>query len=365
MANGYPNTSSINAALAVDLPPSELLSLISGLTENVTGQPTVSAIPLPGGPEYALREIARSSPFDAFIGSFVGTSWLDAVKPGLFVFNINTLSELEGIPNAGFNWRKIGQDASRALRAQGVEDLAVAGVPGQHAVRQVHSGFQDENANIQTVPVQSVLLQDWLKGLERPTGLFAYSPNCTAYIVRLALSLGLNIPEDLAILTVGDTTLASIQAGIELATIRLPYDDFGRALAHSLSTGGSSGSIEVEAGKLQPAASLLRAKDSNPAFERLLATLEWRLAEYLPVHALAHEAGMSRRSFELKFRQRTGESPGRHIGRLRMEKARDLLRGTDLGVGRVGQRCGYAEVYTFSAAFKKHFGKSPSRMRAS
>jgi len=45
---------------------------------------------------------------------------------------------------------------------------------------------------------------------------------------------------------------------------------------------------------------------------------------------------------------------------VRMEKARDLLRETDLKVKEVAYSVGYTSLLGFSEMYKRHFGISPS-----
>ena len=47
-----------------------------------------------------------------------------------------------------------------------------------------------------------------------------------------------------------------------------------------------------------------------------------------------------------------------------MAVAKDLLRGDELAVGEVAERVGYGTASTFSTAFSRHVGVSPSRYAA-
>ncbi len=47
----------------------------------------------------------------------------------------------------------------------------------------------------------------------------------------------------------------------------------------------------------------------------------------------------------------------------RFVRARELLRGGELGVAQVAQRLGYRDAANFSRAFRRHAGLSPSEYR--
>lgn len=48
----------------------------------------------------------------------------------------------------------------------------------------------------------------------------------------------------------------------------------------------------------------------------------------------------------------------------RMEKARELLLGSNMKIAEICERCGYADQHYFSYGFKKYYGVSPAKMRA-
>lgn len=58
-----------------------------------------------------------------------------------------------------------------------------------------------------------------------------------------------------------------------------------------------------------------------------------------------------------------GVTPRRRLIELRMEKAVDLLKYEDWGVGLIAQRLGYHDPYNFTHRFRKHFGCSPREYR--
>ncbi|WP_170062022.1 helix-turn-helix domain-containing protein [Compostimonas suwonensis] len=74
---------------------------------------------------------------------------------------------------------------------------------------------------------------------------------------------------------------------------------------------------------------------------------------------LARIAQSSRSAFVERFREVTGDSPGRFLTTLRMERAERLLRVENLGVGETATMLGYGSNAAFSRAFRRHVGESP------
>ena len=86
---------------------------------------------------------------------------------------------------------------------------------------------------------------------------------------------------------------------------------------------------------------------------------KWTVAE------LAAAANVSRSVVDERFRQVLGRSPIRYLTDWRLHVAKDLLATTDLGVSAVARRVGYDADEAFSRAFKRAYGDSPARWRAS
>lgn len=80
--------------------------------------------------------------------------------------------------------------------------------------------------------------------------------------------------------------------------------------------------------------------------------------------AIADQCGLSRHHFIRCFRQSTNVSPGAAIRRTRIERAKILLIEDDRPVADVARALGYAGAPSFSTAFRRETGRSPSAWRA-
>jgi AraC-like DNA-binding protein len=95
---------------------------------------------------------------------------------------------------------------------------------------------------------------------------------------------------------------------------------------------------------------LLRAKD----------LIDREYARPLDVPALAREAHASTAHFSRSFKRAFGETPHRYLLTRRIERAKELLRGTFLSVTEVSLEVGFQSLGSFSTAFRDLVGEPPS-----
>jgi len=102
----------------------------------------------------------------------------------------------------------------------------------------------------------------------------------------------------------------------------------------------------------------------DPQIEQAAALIRDQPARPWTLQALAREVGMSRTSLVARFRAATGESPMRHLARIRLGQAAGYLATADLSIAMIARRTGYASDASLSKAFKREFGTSPGAYRA-
>lgn len=99
---------------------------------------------------------------------------------------------------------------------------------------------------------------------------------------------------------------------------------------------------------------LLRAKDRMDA----LSEEDW------PVRRLAAVSGVSEAHFARSFKAAFGLPPHRYLLTRRIERAKALLRDTDLPVIEVALHTGWESLGTFGRVFRDITGESPTELRA-
>ena len=97
----------------------------------------------------------------------------------------------------------------------------------------------------------------------------------------------------------------------------------------------------------------------------VLGLIHSRPEEPWTVASLADQANIGRSAFAARFTAVVGTSPLQYLTEWRMQKARALLRNTDLGVKTIAAKVGYSNESAFSHAFRRATGMSPGGYRQS
>ncbi|HEX6525791.1 MAG TPA: AraC family transcriptional regulator [Streptosporangiaceae bacterium] len=112
-------------------------------------------------------------------------------------------------------------------------------------------------------------------------------------------------------------------------------------------------------------AGLLRMEPlADPPVRATLALIRDQPGRPWTLAALAREAGMSRTLFATRFRAAVGESPMRHLAKVRLGQAAGYLTTTNLSIEAIARHTGYGTSAALSKAFRREFGTPPGKYRA-
>jgi AraC family transcriptional regulator len=124
--------------------------------------------------------------------------------------------------------------------------------------------------------------------------------------------------------------------------------------AHLLCSSPAAGAArrEPEPGELSP----LQA-------QQVVDFVQAHLDQPLSLAALAQHTGFSAYHFARLFRRTLGESPHQFVLRLRVERAQELLRRSELSLAEVALATGFAHQSHLTQLFKRQVGVTPSVYR--
>src|SRR5262249_17308666 len=107
------------------------------------------------------------------------------------------------------------------------------------------------------------------------------------------------------------------------------------------------------------------ARQMPAAVIRAIEAIEASYTDNLSLHALAQIAGCSKWRLSRQFRAATEFGVVEFRTRLRLMEARRRLCAANMPLSQLAVELGFAHHSHFTAAFRKMFGMSPSKMRAS
>lgn len=96
---------------------------------------------------------------------------------------------------------------------------------------------------------------------------------------------------------------------------------------------------------------------------RVTELVHAKIEDDLTLDEMAESAGLSAGYFSQMFRKSTGETPHQFLLRLRVERAKEMLRGADARVLDVAVACGFKTQQHFARVFRKMCGASPTEYR--
>ena len=98
---------------------------------------------------------------------------------------------------------------------------------------------------------------------------------------------------------------------------------------------------------------------SQPKLLEIVALMEANLEEPIALDELARYVDVSRRQLERLFQKYLSCSPSRYYLKLRLTRARQLLRQTSMSIIEIASVCGFVSTPHFSKCYREYFGTPP------
>lgn len=160
------------------------------------------------------------------------------------------------------------------------------------------------------------------------------------------------------------TTQFMSDLGGERENIILDIHEIDGILANTL----SMEQIKEEMRRIILPALTFRNKQANHQRGILLYQAKNFIADHLSdpdlkMNKIANQFNLSPSHFSTVFREEFGETFRDYLSRIRINRAKELLRTTSLQCSEVAVQCGYSDPHYFSAVFKKKTGVTPQQFR--
>lgn len=293
----------------------------------------------------------------------------------------------EVLPAVHVSFRSIGSLAAAHFRELGFEHFGFVGVDGYAGAAQRERYFAEQFAgdghmlrsySLKTNPTGGLDwmeeeaatepgLLDLLGGAPKPLAVLALNDGVGRAVCQACRQLQLAIPQEVAVLGVDDTDLAR-SCSPPLSSIHTPGERVGyeamRLLERLILGERPPGEpIQVPATELAVRQSTSLAAGEDDDIARALRMIRRYACQGLRVGDVVKTLSISRSTFEHRFAEAVGRTPGQEIARVRLERAKELLTTTKLSVTQIGAMVGYRHIGDFDDFFKRRLGQTPREYR--
>jgi len=317
------------------------------------------------------------------------TEWLPEITESLLQLKIPTVIAdtdmvYPGSVSVDVDDYRVGAEAADAFRAAGFKSFACVG-NGLPYSDQRREGFEAicgdglpfayfEAAALKAVQYSESFvaadeaLIEWLQALPKPVGIFAVHDPVGRHICAVCQTLGLKIPEEVAVIGANNDELVCGLSYPMLSSVAIPWDEIGSRVVEALrellaGKAVPDGPILVPPGGvvLRHSANYLAIED--PLLRRAMSYLTEHLQEPLTVGTMCKELRCDRRSLERKFREFYQCSPWEMLCRIRVRRAKALLVETGHPISLISELSGFNDPERMAVVFKRLEGVPPSSFR--
>jgi LacI family transcriptional regulator, galactose operon repressor len=211
-------------------------------------------------------------------------------------------------------------------------------------------------------------IAQWLKKQPRPLALFACNDVRAQQVLNACREHGIKVPEEIAVMGVdNDDVLCNLceppLSSIEPNAERIGYD--ASALLDQMMKGKSAKAFVTQ---IPPLRVVERVSTDAMAIEdpitvQAIRFIRDHVSEGIAVKDVLARVNRSRTDMEQRFRRWLNCSIHDEILRLRMDRARGLLRQADLNLNEISARAGFATAAHLCRLFQRHFRQTPTQYR--
>ena len=213
-------------------------------------------------------------------------------------------------------------------------------------------------------------MAQWLKGLPRPTALFAGNDWEALAVIQACNENGIRVPDDVAVLGANDDKLVCRLCLPRISSVKLPFSRLGQEAATMLLTATRSAKSAAEPKTLLlPPITVISRNSSveynvvNPVVRQALDMMRTEIHKPFKIHHLLQHLRVSRPSLERYFKEELGETPLVTLRKLRLDRAKTLLSDTQLNNAEIAAQTGFTSNIRFVTAFKQMAGVTPGSYR--
>lgn len=210
----------------------------------------------------------------------------------------------------------------------------------------------------------------WLRKLPKPIGIMACNDDRGQQVLDACRRVNVLVPDEVAVVGVDNDEILCNLAFPPLSSVNINTEQVGYEAAALLARMMAGRRVTSRSKLLTPLGVVARESTNVLATEdrELAAAIRYlreHACEGLRVSDLVHRLHFSRRELERRMRKLLGRTPKEEMLRVQVERAKHLLKSTDLTAASVAIKCGFNEAKYFSQVFRARVGLAPGAYRKS
>lgn len=202
-------------------------------------------------------------------------------------------------------------------------------------------------------------LAKWIAGLPKPCGIFAANDCLGEQIETACQSVGVAIPDEVAVIGVDDETQICENASPTLSSVRIDNERAGYLSAKLLSNllaGVKCESCTFGACGLNRRASTQCLLNGGFRVAKAIEFIRLHACEGIDVATVVAQMGCSRRLADMYFKKSLGRTVLGEIHEVRLSRVKDLLSRPVCDMSGLANFAGYSSNDDLRRVFKKRFG---------
>jgi LacI family transcriptional regulator len=212
-------------------------------------------------------------------------------------------------------------------------------------------------------------IAQWVKSLQKPCAIFCADIHHAREVMAVCRSLKIDVPGEIAVMAVDNDEILCLMERPTLSAVITQSEKVGYHAAEMLDRRMRREIRTRQERMLIPPAGIV-ARGSTAGIvaddvplSKALSLIRENAHQIVDIAEIARLAGVSRRSLETRFQKTLGRSPHQELLRIRIEKAKALLSGTSLPMGKIAELSGFGDPYNFSRTFRRETGDTPRQYR--
>ncbi len=214
--------------------------------------------------------------------------------------------------------------------------------------------------------------KDWLARelakLPKPAALFCIDDRMAVGVIEACMECGIRIPDEIAVLGVGNLEIACECAAVSLSSIRIDFESLGFRAAELLGRVMNGETVVAEPALLPPGGIEERRSTYTLALDDPTASkaVRFMLDHYtdpISVSDAAKAGGLSRRQLTYTTGKELNIGAAKLLEDIRFKHACELLKSTNYTIERVAYEAGLSNALRLQRIFRKRLNTTPSTWR--